>query len=77
MHICWINNNIIIKSEWIIQKVIVDIIAGIKCWNPAFDVTPARLITGGIVTELGVFAPHQLKDALLQHAAWHLYFIYL
>ena len=26
---------------------------GIECWNPAFDVTPASLITG-IVTELGV-----------------------
>ena len=28
---------------------------GIHCWNPAFDVTPASLITGGIVTERGVF----------------------
>ena len=28
---------------------------GIGCWNPAFDVTPAELITGGIITELGVF----------------------
>ena len=25
-------------------------------WNPAFDVTPAELITGGIVTERGVVA---------------------
>lgn len=25
------------------------------CWNPAFDVTPAKLITGGIITEYGVF----------------------
>ncbi|KAG7168961.1 Methylthioribose-1-phosphate isomerase-like, partial [Homarus americanus] len=30
---------------------------GISCWNPAFDVTPAELITGGIVTELGIFKP--------------------
>jgi methylthioribose-1-phosphate isomerase len=28
--------------------------------NPAFDVTPARLVTG-IITEQGVFAPHQLR----------------
>ena len=28
--------------------------------NPAFDVTPARLVTG-IITEQGVFAPHALK----------------
>jgi len=34
---------------------------GINCWNPSFDVTPAQLITGGIVTEKGVFLPHQLK----------------
>jgi len=37
---------------------------GVECWNPAFDVTPASLITGGIITELGVYRPHQLKDAL-------------
>jgi methylthioribose-1-phosphate isomerase len=28
--------------------------------NPAFDVTPARLVTG-IITELGVYTPNQLK----------------
>ncbi|KAF2362596.1 Initiation factor 2B-related [Trinorchestia longiramus] len=39
---------------------------GIACWNPAFDVTPARLITGGIVTEFGVFKPQQLREALEQ-----------
>nr|CAG4641806.1 EOG090X08IP [Eurycercus lamellatus] len=33
---------------------------GINCWNPGFDVTPAELITGGIVTEKGVYQPHQL-----------------
>ncbi|RNF03057.1 translation initiation factor 2 subunit [Trypanosoma rangeli] len=26
-------------------------------WNPVFDVTPAELITGGIITELGVVPP--------------------
>uniref|UniRef100_A0A8C9PJT5 Methylthioribose-1-phosphate isomerase 1 n=1 Tax=Spermophilus dauricus TaxID=99837 RepID=A0A8C9PJT5_SPEDA len=38
--------------------------AGIEVWNPAFDVTPHDLITGGIVTELGVFAPAELRTAL-------------
>jgi methylthioribose-1-phosphate isomerase len=28
--------------------------------NPAFDVTPARLVTG-IITEFGVYKPDQLK----------------
>lgn len=37
---------------------------GIQCWNPAFDVTPAALITGGIITERGVFPSHMLKDCL-------------
>ena len=34
---------------------------GIGCWNPAFDVTPAQLITGGIITERGVFEANKLK----------------
>lgn len=33
--------------------------AAVKVYNPAFDVTPARLITS-IITEKGVFAPAQL-----------------
>lgn len=33
---------------------------GIGCWNPAFDITPAHLITGGIITELGLFEPGKL-----------------
>jgi len=37
---------------------------GISCWNPAFDITPAELITGGIVTEYGVFKPSELKMGL-------------
>ena len=28
---------------------------GIDVWNPAFDITPNALITGVVVTELGVF----------------------
>ncbi|XP_012523659.2 methylthioribose-1-phosphate isomerase [Monomorium pharaonis] len=35
---------------------------GISCWNPAFDVTPASLITG-IITELGTFEPSKLIQA--------------
>lgn len=34
---------------------------GIGVWNPAFDVTPAELITGGIITEKGVCAANCLK----------------
>ena len=29
----------------------------LSVWNPSFDVTPASLITGGIVTEIGVIVP--------------------
>lgn len=36
---------------------------GINCWNPAFDVTPASLITG-IITERGVFSPQKLKEEI-------------
>lgn len=36
---------------------------GAKTYNPAFDVTPAELITG-IVTELGVFKPGEVAAAL-------------
>jgi len=32
---------------------------GVAVANPAFDVTPARLITG-IITEKGIFAPSEL-----------------
>jgi len=38
----------------------------IDCWNPAFDVTPASLITG-IITDIGVFKPDNLKLAIEQH----------
>lgn len=38
---------------------------GINCWNPAFDVTPSSLITGGIVTEFGVFKPSELAEKLV------------
>ncbi|KAH0623999.1 hypothetical protein JD844_007252 [Phrynosoma platyrhinos] len=41
---------------------------GIGVWNPAFDVTPHDLITGGIITELGVFAPAELQAALTRVA---------
>ena len=35
--------------------------AGINCWNPAFDVTPHDFISGGIITEHGVFEANMLK----------------
>lgn len=28
-----------------------------QVWNPVFDITPGKLITGGIITEKGVFEP--------------------
>ncbi|NWW64080.1 MTNA isomerase, partial [Ifrita kowaldi] len=36
----------------------------VDVWNPAFDVTPHELITGGIITEWGVFAPSEVCRAL-------------
>ena len=41
--------------------------AGAKVANPAFDVTPARLVTG-IITEQGVFAPNQLHKMQRTHS---------
>ncbi len=38
----------------------VRVAAEINCWNPSFDVTPCKLITGGLITEHGVFQPHEL-----------------
>lgn len=46
----------------------IKIAADINCWNPAFDVTPANLITGGIITEYGVFKPEELKHKLQEKA---------
>lgn len=40
----------------------------IDCWNPAFDVTPASLITG-IIMEIGVFKPEDLKTAIEERAS--------
>ena len=34
--------------------------AGVKVWNPAFDVTPAELITG-IITDMGIFKPSEIS----------------
>lgn len=34
---------------------------GVSCWNPAFDITPACLITA-LITERGVFRPIELSD---------------
>lgn len=38
---------------------------GVDFYNPAFDVTPANLITA-IITEHGAFAPNQLQEQLQQ-----------
>ena len=36
---------------------------GIKVYNPAFDVTPARYITA-IVTETGIFKPEEIRNSV-------------
>ena len=41
---------------------------GVEFYNPAFDVTPAELITA-IVTEFGAFAPGELKSQLHEKQA--------
>ena len=41
-------------------EVLPEPIAGVDIYNPAFDVTPAELITA-IITEKGVFAPSELS----------------
>jgi len=41
---------------------------GVEFYNPAFDVTPAELITA-IVTEFGAFAPGELKSRLHEKQA--------
>ena len=38
----------------------------IKCWNPAFDVTPAEFITG-IITEKGVVTPSKLEQFVIEN----------
>ena len=38
--------------------------SSIPCWNPAFDVTPASYITGGIVTEKGVITERNPDGSL-------------
>lgn len=38
-------------------------IAGVEVWNPAFDVTPAKLISH-IVTERGAFRPSELRAGI-------------
>ena len=38
--------------------------AGAKAFNPAFDITPARYITG-IITQKGIFRPDQILKALV------------
>lgn len=40
--------------------------SGVEFYNPAFDVTPAELITG-VITEHGVFAPGDIREKLSHH----------
>ncbi len=36
--------------------------AGVGVWNPAFDMTPAELITG-IITDKGIFKPEEIRSS--------------
>ena len=45
------------------SEVLADPIDGVDVWNPAFDVTPARLITK-IITEKGAISPDELETLL-------------
>ena len=38
---------------------------GIGTWNPAFDVTPGKLITGGVITENGIVMPEEVAKLKL------------
>ena len=38
---------------------------GIGAWNPAFDVTPGRLVTGGIIPENGTVMPEEVAKLQL------------
>jgi methylthioribose-1-phosphate isomerase len=40
---------------------------GVAVWNPAFDVTPAHLITG-FITDRGLLQARELRTALVSHA---------
>jgi methylthioribose-1-phosphate isomerase len=39
---------------------------GVDVWNPAFDVTPAELVTA-IITESGIYPPAELSRSLTAH----------
>ena len=45
------------------DEVLVRPIEGVDVWNPAFDVTPAHLVTR-IITEKGIFEPRELAQRL-------------
>lgn len=38
----------------------------VSVWNPAFDITPGYLVTGGFITEFGVFSYRSLMEDLLR-----------
>ena len=52
-----------IRSEQLGSCVVLpNAIEGIEVWNPAFDVTPAELVTA-VITEKGVFRPEEVARA--------------
>ena len=64
-----INGNDVVIEERSADEVWPDAPKGIKIMNPAFEVTPADLITG-IITELGVVKPEALITEVQQKFPW-------
>jgi methylthioribose-1-phosphate isomerase len=44
--------------------------AGVRVWNPAFDVTPAKLVTA-IITDQGIFQPSEVSRSVPHAARTH------
>ena len=56
----WESKNLIKKSSKNFDPLLNISPRGAKAFNPVFDVTPAKLITG-IITESGIFKPNEIK----------------
>lgn len=57
-HMIYLKESNIFEKKFSFKK-------GINCWNPAFDVTPGELVTGGFITEFGVFKADELEEQIL------------
>ena len=55
------------------RRAVYDGTVGLHVRNPTFDVTPADLVTGGVVTEVRTYAPDEISAVADEHremAAW-------